>query len=70
MILLTLEDSLPTWAVTTGKELQISPGDYEHDTLAISRLINETWNLSDSPAKLQLELHKYPSQNKIILQCI
>ena len=27
------------WAVTTGKELQISPGDYEHDPLAISRLI-------------------------------
>ena len=46
------------WAVTTGKELQISPGDYEHDTLSISCLINPTWNLSDSPAKLQLELHK------------
>lgn len=46
------------WAVTTGKGLQISPGDYEHDPQAISHLINATWNLSDSPAKLQLELHK------------
>ena len=30
------------WAVTTGKELQISPDDYEPDALAISRLINKT----------------------------